>query len=400
MTQTTSGRYLHTRRAMLRQTALAGLTLAAAPLPSWALGLMQAGETIIPFTDIPANFSTRMVQGPEENPGQNMFRQDLRELRAWRTPVADFFAVGHYNVPRVDRAAWQLSTRGVVSSPIRFTLDEIHRRPRVERTVTFECSGNQAQFHHGMVGNATFGGCSLRALLEETRIGPSAKEVIFWGADSGEETIRGEKYPQFFARSLSLEDALGADAILAWEMNGEPLTVAHGFPLRLIVPGFYGIAQVKWLTSIELSETRLMTRFMARDYVTVMGRQVGDRVEWIETSVLRQRVKSVVARVSSLAGSNRTKVFGAAWSDGTPIRTVELRIDGGGWEPARLEPQPEKNPFAWTFFTHEGPPLSAGEHTLVSRATDEQGRVQPEKLDLKKTYWEDNAQFIRRVKAG
>jgi DMSO/TMAO reductase YedYZ molybdopterin-dependent catalytic subunit len=341
-----------------------------------------------------------MVQGPEANPGQNMFRQDLRELRAWLTPVPDFFAVAHYNVPRVERSTWQLTTRGVVGTPLRFTLDDLRRRPRVDRTVTFECSGNQAQFHHGMVGNATFAGCSLRALLEETQIGPSAKEVIFWGADSGEESIRGEKYQQFFARSLSIGDAMDSDAILAWEMNGEPLTVAHGFPLRLVVPGFYGIAQVKWLTSIELSESRLMTRFMARDYVTVMGRQVGDRVEWVETSVLRQRVKSVVARVSSLAGSNRTKVFGAAWSDGTPLRSVEVRIDGGAWELARLEAQPQKNPFAWTFFNFEGPPLAAGEHTVVSRATDVNGRVQPEKLELKKTYWEDHAQFIRRIKVG
>jgi DMSO/TMAO reductase YedYZ molybdopterin-dependent catalytic subunit len=385
---------------MLRQSALAGLALAGTSLPAWALSAMQAGETVIPFTDIPANFSTRMVQGPEENPGQNMFRQDLRELRAWVTPVPDFFAVGHYNVPRVDAASWHLATRGLVGAPRQLTLDDVRQRPRVERTVTFECSGNQAQFHHGMVGNATFAGCSLRSLLEEAKIGPAAKEVIFWAADAGEESIRGEKYQQHFARSLSLEDAMRADAILAWDMNGQPLTVAHGYPLRLIVPGYYGIAQVKWLTSIELSESRLMTRFMARDYVTVMGRPVGDSIEWVETSVLRQRVKSVVARVSSLAGSNRTRVFGAAWSDGTPLASIEVRIDGGPWQAAALEPQPQKNPFAWTFFTLDTGPLAAGEHTVVSRATDAAGRVQPEKLELKKTYWEDNAQFTRRIKVG
>jgi DMSO/TMAO reductase YedYZ molybdopterin-dependent catalytic subunit len=385
---------------MLRQSALASLAVAGSSVPSWALALMQADERIIPFTDVPANFSTRMVQGPEENPGQNMFRQDLRELRAWLTPVSDFFAVAHYNTPRIERATWQLATRGLVGSPLRLALDELRRRPRVERTVTFECSGNQAQFHHGMVGNATFAGCSLRALLEETKVGPAAREVIFWGADSGEETIRGEKYTQFFARSLALDHAMQADAILAWEMNGEPLTVVHGFPLRLIVPGCYGIAQVKWLTAIELSESRLMTRFMARDYVTVMGRQVGDRTEWVETSVLRQRVKSVVARVSSLAGSNRTKVFGAAWTDGTPLAAVDVRIDGQAWQPASLAPQPTRNPFSWTFFTLETGPLAAGEHTVVSRATDAAGRVQPETLALKKTYWEDNAQFVRRIKVG
>jgi hypothetical protein len=108
----------------------------------------------------------------------------------------------------------------------------------------------------------------------------------------------------------------------------------------------------------------------------------------------------VVARVSSLAGSSRTKVFGAAWSDGTPLASVDVRIDGGPWQAAALEPQPQKNPFAWTFFTLETGALGAGEHAIVSRATDASGRVQPEKLELKKTYWEDNAQFTRRVKVG
>ena len=124
-----------------------------------------------------------------------------------------------------------------------------------------------------------------------------------------------------------------------------------------------------------------------------MGRQLGDQVEYTETSVGRQRIKSVVAHVSRANG--RIKVFGAAWSDGTPLKTVDVKIDDGAWQTARLDRQP--NPFAWTFFTLETGALPTGEHKVVSRATDARGRSQPASLDLKKTYWEDNAQFTRTI---
>ena len=176
-------------------------------------------------------------------------------------------------------------------------------------------------------------------------------------------------------------------------MNGSPLPGANGFPARLITPGWYGVANVKWLRRIEVRDTRFMGRFMGRDYVTVMGRQTGDHVEYTETSVGRQHVKSVIARVTRQAG--RIKVYGAGWSDGTPLNTVDVRIDGGAWQPAKLEAQ--SNPFAWTFFTLETNALPAGQHTLVSRAADRAGRAQPASLELKKTYWEDNAQFTRTI---
>jgi DMSO/TMAO reductase YedYZ molybdopterin-dependent catalytic subunit len=184
-------------------------------------------------------------------------------------------------------------------------------------------------------------------------------------------------------------------AILAHTINGGPLPASHGFPVRLIVPGWYGVANVKWLSRIEAVTTRFMGRFMGRDYVTIMGRQVGDKVEYTETSVTKMRVKSVVGRVARAKSGGRTKVFGVAYSDGTPLKTVEVRVDDGMWQPARLEPQP--NPFAWTFWTLDAAPLPAGKHTIVSRATDGAGRTQPDNLSMKKTYWEDNAQFPRTV---
>ena len=382
------------RRQFVRQVGLAGLALSCAPVTAWAsrvpedpgYGLLAADDEVVPFTDIPAEFSTKK--------GDTVVRLDLRELRSWTTPNEAFFAVQHYNVPSIDPAAWRLETSGLFSQKKTLTFDDLKRRPRVERTTFFECSGNRAQAIHGLLGNATWAGASLADLLRELKPLPEAKEVIFWAADEGEETIRQNKYKMRFARSMSIDDTLQSNAILAYEMNGQPLTPGHGFPVRLIVPGWYGVANVKWLNGIELSDTRFMNRFMGRDYVTVMGRQVGDHVEYTETSVGRQHVKSVVARVTR-ASSGRLKVFGAAWTDGTPLKSVDVSIDKGPWQPATLEAQ--SNPFAWTFFTLETGNLAPGQHTVVSRATDRTDRTQPANLDLKKTYWEDNAQFTRTI---
>ena len=164
-----------TRREILQQASLIGVGLTAGAVPGWSLPvswLAQAHE-IVPFTDIPDTFARRRTG------------MDLRELRAWKTPIEDFFAVSHYGVPEVDASTWTLETRGLVSTPITLSIDQIRRRPRVERTVTFECSGNQARAVHRLIGNTTWAGASLTALLRETGPTPAAKEVIFWCADTG-----------------------------------------------------------------------------------------------------------------------------------------------------------------------------------------------------------------------
>ncbi|HEY2587037.1 MAG TPA: molybdopterin-dependent oxidoreductase, partial [Tepidisphaeraceae bacterium] len=168
---------------------------------------------------------------------------------------------------------------------------------------------------------------------------------------------------------------------------------------RLIVPGWYGIAWVKWLTRIELRDRRLMNRFMARDYVTIRGEQHGNQIEWKETSVGPLNVKSLVARVVRRP-DNSLQITGAAWAQ-NPIKSVELKIDDGRWLPVQLD-QRDHAPHAWTFWSYDWPNPPPGEHTLVSRATDEQGHVQPaaddDAIRLKKTYWEANQQYPRRIK--
>ena len=329
--------------------------------------------------------------------GDYPFRIDLRELRTFITPNEDFFSVAHYNRPEINAGDWSLRIDGLVDRPATFTLDQLRAMPREERTVTFECSGNQGIRHHGMVGNAVWAGTPLMPLLEAAGVHQTVIETVFWAADEGTETIRNSEYPQNFARAMSFADTQASGAILAYEMNGEMLPAKNGFPLRLIVPGWYGIGHVKWLTRIQLADRRLMNRFMGRDYVTIIGEEMDGQTVWFERSVTTQRIKSVIARVSRTAGGG-TRVFGVAWNDGTPIREVNVQVDGGAWMPATLDRS--GNPYAWTFWNLETDALAAGEHTLVSNAVDELGREQPADLSLKKTYWEDNAQFPRTVMVG
>lgn len=372
------------RREMLKQAGLVSVGLAVTPVPGWPASWFKQEVTVVPFTDM-ANYR-----------GASRMAQDLRELTSWLTPTEDFFSIGHYGTPEVDASAYRLQVTGLVERPITLTLDELKARPKVEPTTVFECSGNSRGLVHGMVGNATWAGAALIPLLAEVRPTADSREVYFWGADTGTEEIRGQEYEQNFARSMSLEHVNETGPILAYEMNGEPLPVAHGFPVRLIVPGWYGIAQVKWLERIELGVDRLMTRFMAKDYVTLMGREENGRTEWLETSVTHQRVKSVIARVTR--AEDQFTIFGAAWSDGTPLDRVEVRVDDGAWRAATMD-RPD-DPHTWTFFTFETEGLTPGEHTLVSRATDVDGRTQPVDLSMKLTRWENNELFERTIQVS
>jgi DMSO/TMAO reductase YedYZ molybdopterin-dependent catalytic subunit len=383
------------RRELFRQSGLIAVGLAVTPVPGWPMEWFRVNEEVVPFTDVPASFTGRRPTEPEPHPGANLLAQDLRRLSEWVTPIEDFFVVSHYDTPVVDAATYRLSVGGLVQRPLTLSLDEIRARPSVESTTVFECGGNSRAMLHGMVGNAVWRGVELLPLLEQAGV-TEAREVQFWGADSGTEEIRGGQRFQHFGRGMSLTDLLETQPILAYEMNGRPLPVVHGFPLRLIVPGWYGVGQVKWLNRIELAEDRLATRFMARDYVTLRSVERDGTTEWVETAVTRQRPKSVIARVTSADGN--FTIFGAAWSDGTPLSRVEVRVGEGQWATASL--QAPANPFSWTFFTHRVPALPAGEHTLVSRAIDQRGRTQPADLSNKVTRWENNELFTRTIRVG
>jgi DMSO/TMAO reductase YedYZ molybdopterin-dependent catalytic subunit len=320
------------------------------------------------------------------------------QLKDWVIPTKDLYHVSHYGVAQVKGEDYKLTLDGLVEKPQTLTLDQIKSKPSKDVTVTLECGGNGIPGFMGAIGNIKWTGTPLAPILRESGIKDDAVEVAFWGADSGQENVRDTQVTQFFSRSLSIKNALRDDLLLCYAMNDQPLTPGHGFPLRLIVPGWFGIAWVKWLTRIEVRERPLMQRFMAKDYVTLRGQQQGDKVVYTQTSVGPMNIKSMVARAVRRQ-DGVIRISGAAWNDGTPLKSVELKIDNGDWQPTVLA---EQQKYTWTFWSYDWKDAPQGEHTLVSRATDEKGRVQPTADDpwikLKKTYWESNQQYPRKIK--
>jgi DMSO/TMAO reductase YedYZ molybdopterin-dependent catalytic subunit len=368
--------------------AVAGLSVLQVTGPARAFQ-SQAEAEVVPWLDQPA-----------ENPVPEVIVQQLdwEQLDSWLTPPDQFFVIKHFNQPELTEADWSLEISGLVEQPMTLTLADLKARARQEVTFTMECSGNSGlPFFIGGIGNATWGGTPLAPLLEEAGVLEEGSEVIFWGADAGEMIWREEiTVTEQFARSMSLADAMAPENLLAYEMNGEELPVLHGYPLRLIAPGWYGVANVKWLTRIEIADRRYQGHFMARDYVTIReGERDGEPV-WTFTSVGRDRLKSAPARVTRL--DDQYTIMGAAW--GAPIAGVEVRIDDGPWQPATLT-EGEGSDHTWVFWTIDWDAPAAGEHTITSRATDTAGNVQPAPDDPllagKKTFWESNGQITRRV---
>jgi DMSO/TMAO reductase YedYZ molybdopterin-dependent catalytic subunit len=351
---------------------------------------LEQGEVVLPWLDQPAEVPP---------PAQSVIGQQLvwEDLDSWTTPTDKFFTIAHFGPPAIDMASWRLDVGGLVKQSMSLTLDQIKARPRQEVTFTIECSGNTGlPFFWGGIGNATWAGTPLAPLLQEAGILDSGKEVVFYGSDIGKQKVRDVEITQPMARALSVSEAMNPNYLLAYEMNGAPLDQGHGAPLRLIVPGWYGVANVKWLDRIEVIDTRFAGHFMARDYVTIREEQRDGQPVYTETLVGKALLKSAPARVSRSDGGY--KISGAAW--GAPIGSVEVQVDGGQWMPATIT-EGAGAEFAWKFWSLPWPNAAPGEHTVTSRATDTAGNVQPAMTDAmianKKTYWESNGQITRRV---
>ncbi len=349
---------------------------------------------LVPFVDEPKT--------PEN-------RLDWETLDSWLTPQDQVFSVQHYGTPEFDYKDFKLEIGGLVKRPKTFTMDELRALPKTDTLMTLECSGNGSnKGFMNAVYNSRWSGTLLAPLLKECGVDPATTEVVFFGTDKQEETLRPGtprelKVEVPFGRSLSIVDAMRPDLLLAYQRNGEPMEHRNGAPVRLIVPGWYGIANVKWLTRIECRDRRYMGRYMARDYVTVRGERQGKDVVFVESSVTRMNLKSAVARVTrqtTVDGKIPVKVFGAAWDDGTGIAKVEVRVDDGPWREAKLAEEP-RSKYCWTFYSVDLGHLAPGKYTVVSRATNIHGRVQPsaedDEIALKKTYWEAYQQWPRSI---
>ncbi len=378
------------RRDLLRGTlALAGL--GALGLPEWVLPALAQGETLVPFTDLPETFPA---------PAVDRRQLDIRTITGPLTPRDSFFTTQHYGHPEVDPVAFRLKVSGLVKQPLALSLDELKKMRRVELMAGFECSGNRRPLQ-GLSGNGRWTGVPLRAVLERAGVKSEAREFVFFGADHGEEEVefRAQKFKleQQFGRSLNREKALSDEPMLAYAMNGEPLTKHQGSPLRLLIPGWYGVANVKWLSEIHVQQDAYLGKFQARWYRTLKGEVINGETKWTETAITHLQLKSFIARVTADAG--RHKVLGVVLNDGTPIKSVEVKVDNGPWQPAALDAATNQK-FSWKLFTYAWTGATPGEHTLVSRVTDVTGTVQPtlEDLESKKSFLEDNSQHPRKVR--
>ena len=350
----------------------------------------SAGEDLVPFLDQPP---------PPPQPAlQEINKLNWQELSSWITANDGFFKVAHYDQPEIDADSYRLEITGLVRRRSSFSLSEIRSMPKREIVYTLECAGNNGfDWFTGGIGNARWAGTPLAPLLARAGVLDEAIEVVFYGADSGEEEFGRQKVPQSFARSMSIEDASDPELLLCYEMNGEPLPRGNGYPVRLIAPGWFGVANVKWLSRIELWSTRYAGRFMARDYVTVREEpRPGAQPVFTQKVVGRSLIKSVPAKVTRKDG--RYRIYGAAW--GAPIERVEVQIDGGAWQAATID-QGQGERYAWKFWHLDWHQPPAGEHTITCRAIDDKGLVQPTADDpvvaKRLTYWENNGQVTRRL---
>jgi DMSO/TMAO reductase YedYZ molybdopterin-dependent catalytic subunit len=379
-----------TRREILGGSlALASLSLLG--IPEWAWPALAEGETLVPFTDIPkdANFT----------PAPDRRNLDIRTIEGPFTPKDQFFTTQHYGHPMVDPAAFRLKISGLVEHPLSLSLDDLKKMRSAELIAGFECSGNRRPLQ-GLSSNGRWTGVSLKSVLGSAGVKSAAREIVFYGADHGEEEVEFRtqmfKVDYQFGRSLAREKALSPEPFLAWALNGEPLTRFQGSPLRLIVPGWYGVSNVKWLSQIHAQEEQYIGKFQTRWYRTVRGEMIDGEMRWNETAVTHMQLKSFIARVTRDGGMY--KVQGVVLNDGTPIKSVEVSVDQGPWQPATIDPGTSSK-YSWKLFTYLWNGASPGEHTLVSRVTDVSGKVQPteKELENKKSFLEDNSQHPRKV---
>ena len=381
---------------MQRRTMVAAAVAGAALLSSRTFAQsVNSGGKLIPWSDPPPPLPapvTKIVTNLQAYDG----------LGTWITPNDKFFGVGHYEYPTINEKTWALDITGSVANPTTLTLSNLKALPRHEVLSTIECSGNNGfPFLQALIGNANWTGASLSEVLKTAQIKSGAVEVVFYGVDQGEDVAhKGAPYEltytDTFARSMSIEDAMNPANLLCYEMNGSALPARNGFPVRLIAPGWYGIGNVKWLSRIEVRDTRYMGRFMGREYVTLRQGEQGGKPFMTQTPVGRMLLKSAPAQVTFRDG--KYQIAGMAW--GPNVSAVEVKIDNGPWTKAALDDS--KSPYSWRSW-HIDQTLAPGRHTVTSRAIDQSGKVQPAMDDpliaTKKTYWESNGQITRQFDA-
>lgn len=310
-------------------------------------------------------------------------------------PNASFYVRNHFQIPKLDPSTWRLEVGGGVERPLSLTWRDLTNLPSQTRVVTLECAGNGRstldprvdgeQWEFGAVSTAEWTGVPLVEVLDRAGVRPEAREVLFRGADSGRvaegrEAIR-------FERSLSMADARGSEALLAYAMNGEPLPIQHGYPLRVIVPSWYAVTSVKWLTEIEVITVPFKGYYQAETYFFEWQR--GGQL--VREPVTLQRVRSLITEPGSDAEVKRGElaIRGVAWSGAAPIARVEVSIDSGSWQEVRLIGERQRHSWQWwELITRVDRP---GAMVIRARATDLASRTQPESPEWNRLGYGNNS---------
>jgi DMSO/TMAO reductase YedYZ molybdopterin-dependent catalytic subunit len=304
------------------------------------------------------------------------------------TPNEFFYIRSHFAVPQVDASAYRLRIEGAVDRPFEIGYDEIRKLSSNSVQATLECAGNSrvflipqgggAQWELGAVSNAVWTGVPLAALLDRAGVKANAVDVVLEGIDRGEPKSEPKPPgPIPFARSLPLAKARRPEVLIAHQMNGKELPQSHGFPVRAVVPGYYGMSSVKWLTRIHVMTAPYQGYWQTTDYA-YWERSTGTPTR---QPLREMRVKSLIARPGLhevVKAGTAYRVFGAAWTGDADVETVELSVDSGkSWQKAGLIDKPLR--FTWRRWEHEWKvPAQPGRVTLMSRATDSSGQRQPE----------------------
>lgn len=310
-------------------------------------------------------------------------------------PNARFYMRNNFRMPTLDAESFRLAIGGLVERPQSFTVRDLQNMRSKTQVVTLECAGNgRALFDRptdgekwglGAVSTAEWTGVPLVEILDRAGVRQDAKDVLFRGADGGvvdnlPESIR-------FERSLRVDDARDSDVLLAYAMNGEPLPVEHGYPLRLIVPRWYAVASVKWLTEIELIDRAFTGHYQGDKYRYVWEREGGT----VSEPVTLQRVRALITEPLPHADvrCGELVIRGVAWSGAAPIARIDVSVNGGDWQEARLVS--DRNRYSWQWWELLTRVERSGDLKLRARATDLAGRTQPERADWNRLGYGNNA---------
>jgi DMSO/TMAO reductase YedYZ molybdopterin-dependent catalytic subunit len=324
----------------------------------------------------------------ETNP--NNLESPFGALNRLITPNELFYIRNHFNQPRVDKASWRLKVIGAVERPLELTYDQLLDLPSVTKTVTLECAGNGrgfltpkakgVQWELGAVSTAEWTGVSLSKVLEKAGLRADAVEVVLEGPDKGEPKSDAKPAGAIpFARSLPMAKAQKPEVLLAYKMNGAVLPEAHGFPLRAVVGGWYGMASVKWLSRIIAADRPFNGFFQGIDYAFWERRYGLPTLKPITEMDVKASISQPEAGATVPANAT-VRVHGAAWAGESEPAKVEVSTDGGGtWADAKL--LGAGTPMAWRLWEFNWKTPADGRRVLMARATDKRGRVQPMERD-------------------